>query len=199
VSSNKSIRQQLEKIYGKDCMFQKARVAERLAQIEGVLTYHKFVEQQHYTQRKIQKLEKNMTLHHLQHVSEGGTTTVKNGANINEMAHRYLHNGLNREQEEIANNMLREYKECKVQLDDNFSPEFEVCALSIMISDNDVKIEPLERVKTEEVKEEEVEEPVQIVVEQSIDVYRDMTEEEIEEYKKYKEKRNKRIFEKFER
>lgn len=52
-----------------------------------------------------------MTLHHLKHRAEGGKTSVENGAIVNEMAHRYLHDGLTREQEEIANMMLIEYKQ----------------------------------------------------------------------------------------
>ena len=50
-----------------------------------------------------------MTYHHLRHRSEGGETTVENCANIAEIAHQYTHS-LDREDEEIVNNMLREFK-----------------------------------------------------------------------------------------
>lgn len=39
----------------------------------------------------------------------GGKTTVENGANIEEVAHQYIHS-LPREQEEIINDMFREFK-----------------------------------------------------------------------------------------
>ena len=58
-----------------------------------------------------------MTLHHLKHRSEGGATSERNGAVISTLAHQYLHS-LPREQEEVINGMLREYKskECRVEL-----------------------------------------------------------------------------------
>lgn len=48
-------------------------------------------------------------MHHLKHRSENGATTVENGTNVAEVAHQYIHS-LPREQEEIINNMLREWK-----------------------------------------------------------------------------------------
>lgn len=38
-----------------------------------------------------------------------GSTTVENGANLSEIAHQYAHS-LPRDEEEIINNMLREFK-----------------------------------------------------------------------------------------
>ena len=48
-------------------------------------------------------------MHHLCHRSEGGSTTVYNGANVSTVAHQYLHS-LPRDQEEIINNELRRFK-----------------------------------------------------------------------------------------
>ena len=50
-----------------------------------------------------------MTYHHLEHNADGGKTNVENGAVVNELAHRYLHS-LPRQDEEIINDMLRDYK-----------------------------------------------------------------------------------------
>ena len=108
-SKNKKIRHSLERIYGKGCMFQKAYIAERIAAIGGIKTYKEFIKEKKYTLKEIKRLEANMTLHHLKHRSEGGPTTEENSANINELAHRYVHS-LPRNQEEIVNNMLRDYK-----------------------------------------------------------------------------------------
>lgn len=107
--TNKSARLLLESIYGKGCMFQKAYIAKRIEQLGGILTYKKFVEEKHYKLKKIGHLERTMTYHHLKHRADGGNATVHNGAVVSELAHQYIHS-LPRGDEEIINNMLRQYK-----------------------------------------------------------------------------------------
>ena len=102
MADNKSARKELERIYGKGCMFDKARVAQRIEAIGGIRTYRKFVEEKHYTSKKLNKLLNNMTFHHLKHSKDGGKSTLENGAVVSEIAHRYIHS-LPREQEEIIN------------------------------------------------------------------------------------------------
>lgn len=113
---NRVIREELEHIYGKGCMFQKAYVADRIRQLGVSLTYGTFKKK--YTLNQQKTLERRMTLHHMKHVSEGGKTTLENGAVINELAHRYLHS-LKRHEEERANDMIREWKRDK---DNGFEP-----------------------------------------------------------------------------
>jgi hypothetical protein len=183
--NNRVIREALEKKYGKGCWFAKAHLAERLEQ-EGIgaLSYKKFVERQHYTKKKLNKLEKNMTLHHLKHQSEGGATTMENGAVVSEIAHRYLHNGLNRDQEEIANNMLREFKgDNKTKKRENYQ--------EVKLELTDDLVFPIE-IKTAEISFSR-ETGVQF------NVLEEMTEEEIAEYRRHKQERNERVFKKFER
>lgn len=107
---NKTARLELEHIYGKGCMFKRAGIDDRLKhsglKIKG---YKVFISEKHYTSKKIRQLEKIMTYHHLEHKADGGKATVDNGAVINELAHRYMHS-LPREQEEIINDMLRDFK-----------------------------------------------------------------------------------------
>ena len=103
---NKKIRMQLEKMYGKGCFFARARLAERLEQIDKDLSFKRFVQKKIYSGKKISH---QISLHHLQHQSEGASTTVENGANVEEIAHQFLHS-LPRDKEEIANNMLRQWK-----------------------------------------------------------------------------------------
>ena len=108
---NKSARQLLEMIYGKGCMFKRAHIAERLKQSGiAIKGYKVFVGEKRYKSKKIRRLEETMTYHHLQHHADGGKTDVENGAVVNELAHRYLHS-LPREQEEVINNMLRDFKQ----------------------------------------------------------------------------------------
>lgn len=109
--SNKTARHELEMFYGKGCMFKKARIAERLKQSGiAIKGYKVFVGEKRYKSKKIRRLEETMTYHHLQHHADGGKTDVENGAVVNELAHRYLHS-LPREQEEVINNMLRDFKQ----------------------------------------------------------------------------------------
>lgn len=104
--SNKRAKEALIQIYGEECMFEKARVAERIEQMGGIRTYRSYVAEKKF---KGKPIKKQLTYHHLRHKSEGGPATVENGAVVEAVAHAYLHS-LPRHQEEIANNMLRAYK-----------------------------------------------------------------------------------------
>lgn len=106
---NKSIREKLEAKYGKGCMFRNAGIAERIEQMGGIKTYKQYKEEHKYKLKKIIQLENQRTLHHLVHRSEGGATSENNGAVVSALAHSYLHS-LPRDQEEIINNMLRDFK-----------------------------------------------------------------------------------------
>lgn len=106
---NKVIRERLEKIYGKGCMFQKAYIAERIEAMGGIKTYKEYIQEHKYTFKKVKKLESTMTLHHLKHRAEGGATSERNGAIVSALGQGYLHS-LPKEHEEIVNGMLRDYK-----------------------------------------------------------------------------------------
>lgn len=105
-NKNRQMRRQLEKLYGKGCFFERAHIAEKIEQIGGIKTYRKFVQEKRYSGKKITY---QISYHHLKHVSENGSTTVYNGANVSTIAHQYLHS-LPRNQEEIINNELRRFK-----------------------------------------------------------------------------------------
>ena len=104
---NKQARKELERIYGKGCFFARAKLAERLEQ-QGIeeLSFKRFVESKRYRGKPISH---RITYHHLKHRAEGGKATVENGANLEEIAHQFLHS-LPRREEEKINNMLREWK-----------------------------------------------------------------------------------------
>lgn len=166
-NDNKKARQQLEQQYGKGCMFKKARVAEQLEQMPQIRSYRSYLKSTRFTSKKIRELEKNITFHHLRHRSEGGKATPENGANINELAHRYIHS-LPREQEEIANNMLRKFKLNggvltltdkavdlqPLEIDFSFDMESEDEYITIPVYDTTIKpekkprMEPFDRAKT---------------------------------------------------
>jgi len=109
MSSNKRIREKVEQIYGKGCMFKKAGIEGRIERIRSIKTYKRYIAEKRYTSKKIKHYESIMSYHHLKHKSDGGGKSVENGAVINSLAHSYLHS-LPRHHEEIINNMLRQYK-----------------------------------------------------------------------------------------
>ena len=104
--SNKRAKEELIRIYGDGCMFEKARIAQRIERMGGIKTYRSYVADKRFRGKSIKK---QLTYHHLQHKSDGGPATVENGAVVEATAHAYLHS-LPRHQEEIINNMLRAYK-----------------------------------------------------------------------------------------
>lgn len=106
MSSNRTARQELERIFGKKCFFKRAKCAKRIEVLGGIKTYKTFLEQRKYTGKKISH---QLTYHHLRHKSEGGTASVENGAILEEIAHQYIHS-LPRDQEEVVNEMFREFK-----------------------------------------------------------------------------------------
>lgn len=107
--NNKGAKHDLEVVYGKGCMFKRAHIEELIERIGNIKTYRQYKEEMHYKRRKVNSLESSLTYHHLKHRSEGGHTTIDNGAVVNELAHRYMHS-LPREQEEVINDILREFK-----------------------------------------------------------------------------------------
>lgn len=108
MSSNKKMHDKLAKIYGNKCMF--------LASHCDTIHFKQY--QARYTSKQLQKLIKNITVHHLKHRSEGGHTDIKNCSLVSELAHRYIHT-LPREKEEIINNRIRDYKKCKIEFTDD--------------------------------------------------------------------------------
>lgn len=168
---NKRIRENLERIYGKGCMFQKACIAEAIEKMGGIKTYKKFIEERHYSLKEIRRLEATMTLHHLKHRSEGGPTTEENGAVINELAHRYEH-ALPRHHEEIINNMLRDYKHrvirdgrqydlIPLRLEDEIDVDFEIKTAEILFSDEIRPKEKFNRAKEKRKFEKRVQEELE--------------------------------------
>lgn len=105
-NKNRQMRKQLERLYGKGCFFERAHIAEKIEAMGGIKTYKTFIQEKRYSGKKIIL---QISYHHLQHVSENGATSIRNGANVSTIAHQYLHS-LPRDQEEIINNELRQFK-----------------------------------------------------------------------------------------
>lgn len=109
MSSNKQKREELEKIYGKGSMFEKSQCEQYVETLPRIKGYQKYIEEKRYTTKEKRRLTKNINFHHLIHKSEGGETSIENGALVNEMEHRYMHS-LPRQEEEIINDHIRQWK-----------------------------------------------------------------------------------------
>ena len=134
MSGNKKVHKQLALIYGEKCMF--------LASHCDDASYRTY--QGRYTSKEMKRLVKTLTVHHLKHKSEGGKATIENCSLVNELAHRYLHS-LPREYEEIINDRIRKWKECKV-IETELEIPIQVNFASISVTkDKHVIIERLRR------------------------------------------------------
>ena len=163
--NNRSAKKELERIYGKGCFFERAHIAEKIEAMGGIRTFKIFVQEKKF---KGKPISHQITYHHLKHRSEGGKATVENGANVEEAAHQYLHS-LPRDQEEVINNMLREFKlncvmmtgDGQIQEAKSISFDFGKDVLVIPLYDNDERHNPeiarqqaKERRKTSEYKKQ---------------------------------------------
>ena len=109
MSDNKAKREELERIYGEGSMFQKSKAEEYVSTLPKIKGYQRYIHEKKFTTKDIKKLVRQMNFHHLKHVSEGGATTLENGAVVNALEHRYMHD-LPRSHEEIINNHIRKWK-----------------------------------------------------------------------------------------
>ena len=148
--SNRSARIALARIYGSGCMFRKSKAENYIEKLGTIKTYKRYKQERHYTSKKIKALESLMTFHHLVHKSQGGRATVENGAIINALAHQYMHS-LPRNQEEVINDYLREYKrridsqELPVIITDDLEAPIEVECAEISIENNRLQVKKLSK------------------------------------------------------
>lgn len=65
--SNQWAKEQLKKLYGRDCFFNRGHIAERIEEIGGIKSFRKFKEEKRY---KGKPISHQITYHHLVHKSE---------------------------------------------------------------------------------------------------------------------------------
>ena len=153
---NQKIRKELEEEYGKGCMFKKG-VSEKELKRRNIKTYRQFVEEKQYTLKFIERYENIMTVHHLNHVAEGGETTKENTAEVSALAQFYMHS-LPRKDEEVINNMLRDYKKCKIELVDELETGIQVLFTDLEVYEQKKeKKEKYDRAKKKEKDRKDIE------------------------------------------
>lgn len=72
--SNKRAKSALIEIYGDGCMFEKARIAEKIEKMGGIRTYRSYVSEKRF---KGKSIKKQLTYHHLRHKSERWTSNSR--------------------------------------------------------------------------------------------------------------------------
>ena len=72
--SNKRAKAALLEIYGDGCMFEKARIAEKIERMGGIKTYRSYVAEKRF---KGKAIKKQLTYHHLRHKSERWTSNSR--------------------------------------------------------------------------------------------------------------------------
>ena len=103
---NRHARMEIERRYGKGWMLE--QIQDKIERT-GIKTYRQYISEVRFSGPKVEQLRKLMTYHHLKHRADGGPATVENGAEVSALGQMYIHS-LPRHQEEVVNNMLRDYK-----------------------------------------------------------------------------------------
>ena len=110
--SNKSIREQMIKIYGAECWIEKLQLRPR----------EKY--KNHYRSKGEMKRMKQLTYHHIKPKSKGGQATIQNGALLSAENHAWFHRQPPGIQERL-NNIFQEYKASCSQF--THDPKIETC------------------------------------------------------------------------
>lgn len=95
MSKNKNVRQELERLYGKECFIEKLHLREET--------------QKRYTGKGQFKRMKQLTYHHIQMKKDGGKATVENGALLSTENHAWFHKQ-NPEKQAGMNKAFQQYK-----------------------------------------------------------------------------------------
>ena len=95
MSKNKSVRQELERLYGKECFIDKLHLREET--------------QKRYTGKGQFKRMKQLTYHHIKMRKDGGKATIENGALLSTENHAWFHKQTPEKQTEM-NKAFQQYK-----------------------------------------------------------------------------------------
>ena len=68
MSSNKTAKSELERIFGKGCFFKRGNLEQKIEELGTIRTFKKFKEEKRF---KGKKISKQITYHHLKHRTEG--------------------------------------------------------------------------------------------------------------------------------
>jgi hypothetical protein len=129
MSSNKRVREELERLYGKECFIEK-------------LHLRKDTEPRKYTSKGQMEKMKRLTFHHILEKRNNGQATVENGALLSNENHIWFHKQSEHKQG-YMNAIFQEYKrqvdecknECKVVFVDDLKVPYEVKATEFILDE----------------------------------------------------------------
>ena len=101
-NENKRAREQLERIYGKECFIKKLKLREKYG--EG----HTYIAKGQ-VKKAVWYRSQQLTYHHIKEKSKGGKATVENGAILSAENHEWFHKQSKQRQREM-NEAFKEYK-----------------------------------------------------------------------------------------
>ena len=144
MSSNRSAKEALIRLYGAECFIDR-------------LGFRKDKGREYVGKGQYKKM-KQLTYHHIKEKSKGGKATLENGALLSEGNHRWF-NAQSREAQAKMNEAFQEYKrrrdemrECKVEFTDDLDLGIEVKFTEVSFEDKER--EPKEKFNRAKVKEE---------------------------------------------
>ena len=138
MSSNKEVREELERIYGSICMLHEG------LHING---YKKI--KHNYRGKSIAN---QLTLHHIKPRSQGGKATIENGAVLCRACHDYLEQSSPQEKAAL-NRKLQEYKRAKVDFVEEIDLPFEVVTTDLQVEPKMSKKEKKRKLRKQRKKE----------------------------------------------
>ena len=94
MSKNKSVRKELERLYGRECFIDKLHLRKDKQKYKGKAQY---------------KRMKQLTYHHIKMKKDGGRATIENGALLSAENHTWFHKQSPEKQAEM-NKAFQEYK-----------------------------------------------------------------------------------------
>lgn len=176
--ANKSARQELERLYGKECFIEKLKLREKYGEV-------KVYTGRNQVKKAVLKRQKQLTYHHILEKSKGGKATVENGAILSAENHVWFHQQPKERQKEM-NEAFQEYKKNGLKIN---AVEMTIEGIK---SYHQITFEEMgigyEIIRLEDNAEEDKE---------FLDVTEGMSEEEIRKYEEYKKQRNERVKGKF--
>ena len=119
MSRNKKVKEQMVRIFGKECFIEKLRLRDTSG-----LTYKS---------KGQYKRMKSLTYHHIRMKSKGGKATIENGAILSVENHQWFHKQPTEEQERM-NRMFQQYKQ---NIENGNIQECQV----VIVSDNSTNID----------------------------------------------------------
>lgn len=142
--SNKSVKQELIRRYGKECFIEK-------------LHLRKDDKPRRYTGKGQMKRMKQLTYHHIRMKKDGGKATVENGALLSAENHQWFHQQSPQAQG-YMNTLFQEYKrqvdECAVVFVDDLELPFEVKPIEFSVDEKGKFNRAEEKRKTQKIIDE---------------------------------------------